>query len=183
MIRKRKTASILPSSIPREPAAGRTGNTFSKTNVKKRNSLQRQSCFSRPLVLLLLCISLFVWVRSGFHQGHIHHRLVPRVRKSKLRPLWPSTGPVPQVNSSAMETIQCHNNFGILINALVNDDYCDCSNGEDEPHTSACSDVLVQRKIFACVEGSTKIFLSRVNDGIWDCPDGSDEIPLNRLQR
>jgi len=58
----------------------------------------------------------------------------------------------------------------------LNDDYCDCSDGSDEPRTSACSDVLVHKPTFACGDGSgLVIFASRVGDGVRDCSDGSDE--------
>lgn len=63
-------------------------------------------------------------------------------------------------------------------NGVLNDDYCDCADGSDEPATSACSHLLIQQPTFHCRDGTLVLFSSRVNDGIVDCPDGSDELPL-----
>lgn len=57
---------------------------------------------------------------------------------------------------------------------VQNDDYCDC--GNDEPETNACSFYTSDQ--FHCksqIFQNQKIPLSRVNDGICDCCDGSDE--------
>lgn len=60
--------------------------------------------------------------------------------------------------------------------ALINDNYCDCADGSDEPDTSACSRQTVQQGTFQCKDGSKTIFSSRVGDGVADCDDGSDEV-------
>lgn len=57
----------------------------------------------------------------------------------------------------------------------MNDNYCDCEDGRDEPGTSACSHLNVS---FYCKNQgfvSKYIHTSTVDDGICDCCDGTDE--------
>ena len=61
--------------------------------------------------------------------------------------------------------------------SLLNDDYCDCPTGVDEPLTSACAHLTAAVPTFPCkLDVPPKIlFASRVDDGVCDCCDGSDE--------
>lgn len=61
--------------------------------------------------------------------------------------------------------------------SAVNDEYCDCDDGSDEPGTSACED---RSTGFYCANvGHIPgiVLASRVNDGLCDeeCCDGTDE--------
>lgn len=71
------------------------------------------------------------------------------------------------------EEIECKDGSKSFTKDRLNDDFCDCADGADEPGTSA-----YPSGTFYCRNmGSTPKFLfsSRVNDNICDCCDGSDE--------
>lgn len=71
------------------------------------------------------------------------------------------------------ETFICKDNSRTIPFKNVNDDFCDCPDGTDEPGTSACA-----RGRFTCKnKGYKPLELSSmyVDDGICDCCDGSDE--------
>jgi protein kinase C substrate 80K-H len=72
----------------------------------------------------------------------------------------------------------CLDNSKTIEYSQVNDDYCDCADGSDEPGTSACAKADRIPTMFYCQNKGyipKRIFSSFVNDGICDCCDGSDE--------
>ena len=79
--------------------------------------------------------------------------------------------------SETTDSHLCPDGTTQLAASLVNDFYCDC--GNDEPLTPACSGHKHEAKFLCRADGSTnegrRIPSSRVNDGICDCCDGSDE--------
>ncbi|KAK1397072.1 PRKCSH-like domain-containing protein [Heracleum sosnowskyi] len=73
----------------------------------------------------------------------------------------------------ASDVIKCKDGSNFFSRDRINDNFCDCPDGSDEPGTSACP----AGKFYCKNAGSTPQFLfsSRVNDQICDCCDGSDE--------
>ncbi|KAJ4806625.1 Glucosidase 2 subunit beta [Rhynchospora pubera] len=69
--------------------------------------------------------------------------------------------------------IRCRDGSGSFSRDRLNDGFCDCGDGTDEPGTSACP----EGKFYCRNNGDLPRFLfsSFVNDRICDCCDGSDE--------
>lgn len=67
----------------------------------------------------------------------------------------------------------CFDGSATIDLARINDDFCDCRDGSDEPGTSACP----AGRFYCRNKGSRGKFVSShlVNDGVCDCCDGSDE--------
>eukprot|EP00040_Diaphanoeca_grandis_P025406 m.140710 g.140710 ORF g.140710 m.140710 type:complete len:358 (-) comp30134_c0_seq1:269-1342(-) len=68
----------------------------------------------------------------------------------------------------------CPTSLEVIARDAVNDNYCDCVDGSDEPGTSACSHLGT---FFCQNRGHTSKSIPsyRVNDGVGDCCDSSDE--------
>lgn len=98
-------------------------------------------------------------------QHQDHHKPQQADRKSYLLPR-------KRTDSSKQTWVDCPNGS----RGILNDNYCDCSDGSDEPLTSACAHLTPQVPTFPCQDGSgLLLFASRVGDGVQDCGDGSDE--------
>lgn len=75
-----------------------------------------------------------------------------------------------------MEEFVCIHSRETIDFLKINDDYCDCLDGSDEPGTNACPNGI----FFCAFQHSNSKFKkllpsTMVNDGICDCCDGSDE--------
>ncbi|XWS52375.1 hypothetical protein CRYUN_Cryun11dG0064200 [Craigia yunnanensis] len=108
-------------------------------------------------ILLVLCIASFV--RSATcDPKHLFLGISPQDEK---------------YYKSSSDSIKCKDGSKKFSKSQLNDDFCDCPDGTDEPGTSACPTAK-----FHCQNAGHVpqfLFSSRVNDGICDCCDGSDE--------
>ncbi|XP_011048154.1 PREDICTED: glucosidase 2 subunit beta-like [Populus euphratica] len=98
------------------------------------------------------------------------------IATSAVVPINPFLGIPPQDENyykTSSPTIKCKDRSATFTKAHLNDDFCDCPDGTDEPGTSACPG----GQFYCRNAGHDPVFLfsSRVNDGICDCCDGSDE--------
>ena len=79
--------------------------------------------------------------------------------------------------ASSSSAFVCDGNAKTIPLSRVNDEYCDCDDGSDEPGTSACAGRRESRGFYCVNAGATPLTVpaSRVDDGVCDCCDGSDE--------
>ncbi|CRK88328.1 CLUMA_CG002107, isoform A [Clunio marinus] len=82
-----------------------------------------------------------------------------------------------QLYISKNDKFTCFDGKKVIKYSQLNDDFCDCADGSDEPGTSAC----VNGRFYCINAGFKPIIIpsSRVNDGVCDCCDASDEYFSN----
>ena len=156
----------LPLAMNVDPRNSSVRNTGSyRRRRKSRQPMIRiryavcyfSACVLTVVVFLYITLSLSPDPKN---RSHSHKIVTRRIKKEEMVP---------------KNSISCGDGKN---RGWLDDNYCDCDDGRDEPHTSACSNILVQKKSFHCKDG-TIIYASRVNDGVGDCPDQTDEIPVH----
>ncbi|KAM3693146.1 hypothetical protein ACJW31_08G144300 [Castanea mollissima] len=116
---------------------------------------------SLGLICIVLLISPFIFGSAFSSSSPLKHPLLGIAPEDE------------KYYKTSSDWIKCKDGSKKFSKTQLNDDFCDCPDGTDEPGTSACP----LGKFYCRNSGHTPLFLysSRVNDGICDCCDGSDE--------
>jgi len=130
------------------------------------------------LAMMAVVISIASLAQAADHADSARQTMIRGVRRRDL-PRYQATSFTCQTPAGPIT----------LTHNQINDDYCDCTlDGADEPGTSACAH-LIPTATDETAPGVTRFFcankgakarllpLSRVDDGVCDCCDGSDEDP------
>lgn len=111
------------------------------------------------------------WINQFYSVFFIVGSFITYVQSDVPRPRGVSLSKAPLY--SPTKDFTCFDGTITIPFSYVNDDYCDCFDGSDEPGTSACLNGF-----FHCTNAGHRplnIPSSRVNDGVCDCCDGTDE--------
>lgn len=103
-----------------------------------------------------------------------------RARADVVRGAHPS-----KIHLYDVDVFSCDDGRTRVPRARINDEYCDCADGSDEPGTSACAGRTGAPGFYCPNLGSTPktVASSRVDDGVCDCCDGSDERGTSTMNK
>lgn len=162
--KRRPPGTILPMTTDDDGGTNARSQQRRRRRRKTNNGISRTLSTFRVATCLVSLGVIAVW----------HQETQNPIIRSAFSALGTSDSRTARRTSSVPMSFNCANGVG---RGVLNDDYCDCTDGSDEPNTSACSDRVPQQALFRChTPTTTTIYTSRVNDGVRDCPDGSDEF-------
>lgn len=129
----------------------------------------------RFFVIPLLVISLIFVLHQLFMLNRLSRETNARIKRNLII-LGTHESQMDQYAARDDGVFQCIQSMEKIGYSQINDDYCDCLDGSDEPGTNACSN---GRFVCSYQEkyGNYPVVIpsNRVNDGVCDCCDGSDE--------
>ncbi|CAH1970643.1 unnamed protein product [Acanthoscelides obtectus] len=145
--------------------------------------------FTRRRITFFIIPSLLFSLVFILYQVHIFIQLSKEQNEIKLQYRVQTRSDLPKgihVEQASFYTpdhrgqFLCVHSQEVIPFTKVNDDYCDCLDGTDEPGTNACPNGLFYCGVTA--NGfPTHVKSPKVNDGICDCCDGSDEWDNNQV--
>lgn len=162
------------------PAHLETRQSIHKANKRPRSGPFDSLLVWRVVLAIYLCTCALtaLYYEAAFGRGAIQGQMVFMPSSPRHTPC--SYG----VPEKLHQTFCCTGDFDcgdfeqkIISCRQVNDNYCDCMSGRDEPGTSACSQ---RGAVFVCTSTLQAISTSFVQDGFRDCMDGSDEASHTR---
>ena len=159
--RKRRRESPTENDVERGEIA-----LFEVADVEKKSSPVNQR-FSLSNIKFVALIGILTVIFIGFggftivvYNSHGEEKLsdfeIEKIRLSRgVAP------PLLHLYVSSDEQFTCLKSNETILRSRINDDYCDCADGSDEPGTNACP-----KSLFYCKHNEQKIPSSQVNDGI-----------------
>ena len=135
----------------------------------------------RPLILTLILLLVLLASASAADKQARRKQKEKQQNRRRTTKISTTLGVAPAQRALyRRKTLACDGGAVRLPRSQINDDFCDCADGADEPGTAACAGTatgVAEPAGFYCTDARVpaRIDPGRVDDGVADCCDGSDE--------